>query len=180
MRTGRLQRNADLVIEPKLKEFPERYDLVLDHGEHTALEDLYDLFPKLDDELALIHQAIRKGIGVLAREAEDRDPHEPKRSQLRTRASDTSQALGDAPPRRIFQFVSTPVPEWLGRRLEKILDAHPDLDEETAWERLLELGAERVEEVPDLLTRSPAMKKARAMVRHAEGCLARAKRAVEG
>ncbi len=127
--------------------------------------------PDLDDEVALVHMAIKKGMTVLLHEAEERDPHEPTRSQLATSAAGVPQirwalergetsagglpAQEVTPHRCIEPYIATSVSERLRQRLEDALSARPAWDEEGLWEHLLDLGVGQLEKDPSLLEAKP-------------------------
>src|ERR1019366_7984688 len=141
-----------MTSQPQPKLFPTHFQIILDTSEQTSLDTLYELHPDLD-EVQLLHHAIRKGIMALNKEAEDRDPHNPTRSQLATSAARMPQnwtlvrgepsaavpAQAITPHRCIEPYIATSVSERLRQRLEDALSARPAWDEEGLWQRLLDL-----------------------------------------
>ena len=66
----------------------------------------------------------------------------------------------DAPNRPVGRYIGVPLPEGLRQGLESALNAHPDLEEETLYTALLELGLKGVLADPKVLRSSRDAQKA--------------------
>lgn len=146
-----------------MKLFPTHIRLILDGSEQNALGTLWDeLGGQMDEEVEMVHRALREGIKVLNREveAQRRNPDRPPtRSQLEARRSAEKRA-GDiskvpiARTREVENYVAAPIGEELRRGLGLYLAKHPDLTEEEAIEYLLSVGLDAEEEKPTTLDRA--------------------------
>ncbi len=145
-----------------MKLFPTHIRLILNEEERSALETLWDeLGGRMDEEVELIHRALREGIKALNREAEAQrqDPDRPPtRSQLEARrsaekkAGDFSKPITRIP--EVENYVAAPISKELRRGLGLYLAKHPDLTEEEVIEHLLSVGLDAEGEKPPTLERA--------------------------
>jgi hypothetical protein len=141
--------------KPKL--FPNQFNLLLERGERSAFDDLFEKEPWWREPIELLHAVIRKGLVVMKEDAEENyDPHQPTRTQLTARAANadgqTSSATSAiAPHRCIERYIGAPISEEIRQRLEDVLDDHEDLTEEDLYQGLLQLGLDKLEENPEAL-----------------------------
>jgi hypothetical protein len=142
-----------------IKLFPTRFNLVLPADEQSSFQELWEYNPEFREEIQLLHAVIRAGIEQMIRTTEERQPS-LKRTNLEANKRSTAQTAGQKallreqaqPPfnhRHIETYIATFVGETLRQRLEDFLCERDDIDEETAYALLLDLGLQKAEEDPD-------------------------------
>lgn len=137
-----------------VKPFPTHFWVILDPTEQAHLHELFDKDPHLVDEFELVHKALGKGIAVMQREHHaNRDPRNMTRTELGTSASSSGRRSKrsqlPAGHRDVESYLGVPVGEELRQRLEDALSEHPEVDEETFYAAVLDVGLRKLEKDPE-------------------------------
>lgn len=143
------------------KLFPTHFRIILDEGERGAMDRLWEHNPTFNEEVDLLHAVLREGIKVMNRAAKNRQP-ELTRTQLEANKRSMAQSVSEkgilrdpaqtfTEHRHVENYVGFPIGERLRQRLEDFFGDHPDLDDETGFALLLDLGLRKAEEEPELV-----------------------------